>query len=69
MLWFDAIGDVGAERAGLAAGVIPIAALVTGVPLGIASLDTAAIVGTAIVATGVAIGLRSRHDHAAMVIS
>jgi drug/metabolite transporter (DMT)-like permease len=69
VLWFDAIGDVGSERAGLAAGVIPIAALATGVPLGIASLNTAAILGTVIVVAGVAIGLRSRRDHTAMVIA
>ncbi len=62
-LWFRAIGQVGADRAGLAAGVIPIAALATGVPLGVAHLDLSAVVGTGIVTCGIALGLRARqHD-------
>lgn len=62
VLWFDAIGTVGAERAGLAAGVIAIAALATGVPLGAARLTSGAVIGTAVVVAGIAVGLRRPRD-------
>jgi drug/metabolite transporter (DMT)-like permease len=58
-LWFLAVAEIGAEVAGLAAGIIPIAAVVTGVPLGVASLDARAIAGTALVSIGVVAGMRA----------
>ena len=56
--WYDAIGRLGADRAGLFAGVIPVSAVVTTVALGLGRPSTADLAGAALVAAGVVIGLR-----------
>lgn len=60
VLWFDAVRSIGAAVAGLAAGVIPITALATGLPLGVASTGPIALVGIGVVVIGITIGLRHR---------
>jgi drug/metabolite transporter (DMT)-like permease len=57
-LWFLAVAEVGGDLAGLAAGIIPITAIATGLPLGVASVDAAAVGGAVLVATGLVVGLR-----------
>ncbi|MFI0451000.1 DMT family transporter [Actinomadura sp. 6N118] len=58
LLWYDAIGRLGADRAGLFAGVIPVSAVITTVALGLGSPGPADLAGAALVAVGVVIGLR-----------
>ncbi|GAA1839055.1 DMT family transporter [Actinomadura bangladeshensis] len=60
LLWYDAIGRLGADRAGLFAGLIPVSALVTTVALGLDRPGPADLAGAALVAAGVAVGLRAR---------
>ncbi|MGI5167355.1 DMT family transporter [Spirillospora sp. CA-253888] len=59
LLWYDAIGRLGADRAGLFAGVIPISAVVTTVVLGLAAPTAADLAGAGLVAVGVVAGLRT----------
>ncbi|MCW2915976.1 MAG: transrane protein [Actinomycetia bacterium] len=58
ILWYDSLGRLGADRAGLFAGIIPISAVVTTVTLGLGTLGPADLAGAALVAAGVVIGLR-----------
>ena len=60
LLWYDAIGRLGADRAGLFAGLIPVSAVVTTVVLGVDRPGPADLAGAALVAAGVAVGLRAR---------
>ncbi|MFF1571299.1 DMT family transporter [Leifsonia sp. NPDC058292] len=66
-LWYDALRKLGADRAGLFAGLVPIGALVTTVVLGLGRVGPADLAGAVLVATGVVIGLhrpkprRARH--------
>jgi drug/metabolite transporter (DMT)-like permease len=60
LLWYDAIGRLGADRAGLFAGLIPVSAVVTTVALGLDRPGPADLAGAALVAAGVAVGLRAR---------
>ena len=58
-LWYDAIGRIGADRAGLFAGLIPVSAVVTTMALGLGRPGTADLVGSALVAAGVVVGMRA----------
>ncbi|MFC4911117.1 DMT family transporter [Actinomadura gamaensis] len=58
LLWYDALGLMGADRAGLFAGMIPVSAVLTTVLLGIATPRPAEVAGAALVAVGVGLGLR-----------
>ncbi|MFC5182022.1 DMT family transporter [Actinomadura harenae] len=58
LLWYDALGRMGADRAGLFAGMIPVSAVATTMILGIATPRPAEIAGAALVAVGVVLGLR-----------
>ncbi|GAA4224734.1 DMT family transporter [Actinomadura meridiana] len=60
LLWYGAIGRLGADRAGLFAGLIPISAVITTVALGVDRPGAADLTGAALVAAGVAVGLRAR---------
>lgn len=67
VLWFLAVQSLGGEVAGLAAGVIPVAAAATGLVVGTTTVDIRVGVGIAIVVLGVAGGMqaargRSRAD-------
>ena len=58
VLWFLAVESVGGESAGLAAGVIPIAAALTGLAAGTTTVDVRVWIGVAVVVAGIAAGLR-----------
>lgn len=58
LMWYTAVGRLGAGRAGLFTGVVPISAAAIGVALGGAVPGPLVWLGTAVVATGVALGLR-----------
>ncbi|MEZ5217782.1 MAG: DMT family transporter [Ilumatobacteraceae bacterium] len=58
VLWFDAIESIGPAVAGLAAGAIPVAALVTGTLLGTAILTPSSLGGVVVVVAGIAVALR-----------
>jgi len=60
LVWYDALGRLGADRAGLFAGLIPISAVVTTVVLGLAVPGPADVAGAVLVGAGVVIGMRAR---------
>ncbi|MER7488666.1 DMT family transporter [Streptomyces sp. NPDC126497] len=57
-LWYDALRRLGADRAGLFAGLVPVGALLTTVVLGLGRAGPADVTGALLVAVGVAVGLR-----------
>ena len=59
LLWYSAVTRIGAGRAGLFTGVVPVAAAAGGVLLGGAMPSAPVWAGTAVVAVGLALGLRS----------
>lgn len=59
VLWFAALDVIGAALAGVAAGAIPITALITGAAVGTAHLAPANLLGIAVVVGGTAIALRA----------
>ncbi|MEO7398277.1 MAG: DMT family transporter [Ilumatobacteraceae bacterium] len=59
VLWFLAIERVGGALTGLAAGVIPIAAAVTGLMVGRTTIDLSVLGGTVVVASGIVVGIAS----------
>ncbi|MFC8420515.1 DMT family transporter [Streptomyces sp. NPDC057236] len=63
-LWYDALRRLGADRAGLFAGLVPVGALLTTVALGLGRAGPADVTGALLVAVGVAVGLRQpRRDN------
>ncbi len=56
-LWYDALPRLGADRAGLFAGVVPTGAIVTTVLLGLGTPAVAELGGAALVIAGLALGL------------
>ncbi|WP_207400942.1 DMT family transporter [Actinomadura roseirufa] len=65
LLWYDALGRLGPDRAGLFAGVIPISAVAATVALGIDPPGPADLAGAVLVGCGVVIGLRAPHPNPA----
>ncbi|MBB5956252.1 drug/metabolite transporter (DMT)-like permease [Saccharothrix tamanrassetensis] len=59
-LWYFAVAQLGADRAGVLIGLMPVAGLVAAVALGAQELTVVALVGATTVALGCAIGLRGR---------
>ncbi|NGO79335.1 DMT family transporter [Streptomyces sp. YC504] len=57
-LWYDALRRLGADRAGLFAGLVPVGALLTTAALGLGAVGPADLAGALLVAAGVALGLR-----------
>jgi drug/metabolite transporter (DMT)-like permease len=57
VLWYDALGRIGADRAGLFAGLIPVSAAVTTMVLGLGTPNAAELTGALLVGCGVAAGL------------
>jgi drug/metabolite transporter (DMT)-like permease len=57
LLWYDALGRIGADRAGLFAGLIPVSAAVTTMVLGLGTPSAAELTGALLVGCGVAAGL------------
>ncbi|GAB3675577.1 hypothetical protein GCM10027589_45640 [Actinocorallia lasiicapitis] len=64
LLWYDALGRLGPDRASLFAGVIPISAAATTVALGLGVPSGATLAGCLLVAAGVTYGttLGGGHD-------
>ncbi|SFP36592.1 Permease of the drug/metabolite transporter (DMT) superfamily [Amycolatopsis arida] len=61
--WYFAVGVLGADRAGLLIGVMPVAGLAVAVLLGAQALAALDVVGALLVGAGVALGLRAkRHE-------
>jgi drug/metabolite transporter (DMT)-like permease len=58
VLWYSAVAELGADRAGVLVGVMPVAALVVSVVLGAQRFAALDFVGAALIAAGVACGLR-----------
>lgn len=56
--WYTGVSVLGADRAGVLVGLMPVAGLVTAVLLGRQSLTLVAAAGTLVVAAGCALGLR-----------
>jgi drug/metabolite transporter (DMT)-like permease len=59
LLWYDALPRLGADRAGLFAGLVPVGAIVTTVLLGLATPTATELGGAALVIAGLAVGLTS----------
>jgi drug/metabolite transporter (DMT)-like permease len=57
ILWYDALGRLGADRAGLFAGLIPVSAVATTMVLGLREPGTAELAGALLVGLGVVFGL------------
>jgi drug/metabolite transporter (DMT)-like permease len=57
LLWYDALPRLGADRAGLFAGVVPVGAIVTTVLLGLGTPTASELGGAALVVAGLALGL------------
>jgi drug/metabolite transporter (DMT)-like permease len=57
-LWYDALRRLGADRAGLFAGLVPVGALLTTAVLGLGGAGLADVAGALLVAAGVVLGLR-----------
>lgn len=60
VLWYSAVGRLGAGRAGLFTGVVPVAAAVGGVLLGGPLPTAAACVGVGVVVAGLLVGFGTR---------
>src|SRR3954451_10295569 len=60
VLWYSAVGGLGAARAGLLTGVAPVAATAAGVLLGAALPGPLVVTGVLLVAIGAAVGLGRR---------
>ncbi|MEN3536980.1 DMT family transporter [Microbispora sp. ZYX-F-249] len=58
-LWYRSLPRLGADRAGLFAGMIPVGAIATAALLGVAVPSAADLAGAALVISGIALGLRS----------
>ncbi len=74
IVWYDALTRIGADRAGLFAGLIPVASVVTTMLLGLRSPGTTDLAGALLVGCGVVSGLSApanrplavevpQHDH------
>jgi drug/metabolite transporter (DMT)-like permease len=61
LLWYDALPRLGADRAGLFAGLVPVGAIVTTVLLGLATPTATELGGAALVIAGLAVGLTRSH--------
>jgi drug/metabolite transporter (DMT)-like permease len=62
VMWYDAIGRLGADRAALFAGLIPVSAVATTMALGLRAPNASEIAGAILVACGVVTGLRERAE-------
>lgn len=59
VLWYYALPRMGADRAGLFAGVVPVGAMLTGIVIGVGWPTATDLLGAALVGAGVAIGVRN----------
>jgi len=59
VLWYSGLRRLGVERAGLFAGLVPVAALLTAAAVGTTTLSLARLAGVVVVGAGVTIGMKS----------
>ncbi|GAA2235161.1 MULTISPECIES: DMT family transporter [Kitasatospora] len=64
LLWYAALSRLGAERAGLFAGLIPVTAALSGALLGTGALHAGELSGAVLVGLGVCLGLSLPQRHA-----
>jgi hypothetical protein len=64
VLWYSGVHRLRVERAGLFAGLMPVAALVTSAAVGAAVLTLPRLAGAVAVGAGVALGMTRRHEQA-----
>jgi drug/metabolite transporter (DMT)-like permease len=57
VLWFRAVDRIGGDVAGLTGGLIPVAAVATGLPLGVVTVDPRTVAGLALVTGGLVAGV------------
>jgi EamA-like transporter family len=57
-LWYSAVRRLGVERAGLFAGLVPVAALVTSAAVGAAAFTLGRLAGAVAVGAGIALGMK-----------
>ncbi|WP_157440280.1 DMT family transporter [Actinokineospora inagensis] len=62
VVWYQAVGVLGADRAGVLIGVMPGAGLAVSIALGVQGLTVQAIAGVALVGAGCVIGLLNRES-------
>lgn len=62
IVWYDALGRIGADRAGLFAGLIPVSAVATTMALGLRTPGSAELAGALLVGLGVIFGLLRSAD-------
>nr|WP_037306502.1 DMT family transporter [Amycolatopsis orientalis] len=60
VLWYSAVSVLGADRAGVLVGLMPVAGLVVSLALGMQDFRFSQLIGVALVSSGVVIGLRRR---------
>ncbi|MFI6904120.1 EamA family transporter [Nonomuraea sp. NPDC050394] len=68
-LWYSALPRLGAGRAGLFAGMIPVGAIVTGVVLGVATPSAYDLLGAGLVIVGIVAGLTARRGSSTASVS
>jgi drug/metabolite transporter (DMT)-like permease len=68
-LWYDALPRLGADRAGLFAGVVPVGAIVTTVLLGLGTPTATELGGVVLVIAGLAIGLTPRRPQTPVIVA
>ncbi|MQS11345.1 DMT family transporter [Streptomyces kaniharaensis] len=59
LLWYGALERLGADRAGLFAGLVPVTAAVSGAVTGTGALRSGELVGAVLVGVGVCVGVRA----------
>ena len=64
VLWFGAVQQLGADKAGLLIGLMPVAAVVVDAALNGRTPSPADVAGTALVAAGVVVGARPARTRA-----
>ncbi|MEV0615033.1 DMT family transporter [Nonomuraea sp. NPDC050404] len=67
-LWYTSLPKLGPGRAGLFAGLIPVAAIVTGAVLGVALPSAYDLLGAALVIAGILVGLTAERPGAPAVV-
>ncbi|MCO5972142.1 DMT family transporter [Actinoallomurus soli] len=69
LLWYDALGRIGADRAGLFAGLIPVSAAITTMVMGLGTPSAAELAGVLLVGCGVAAGLGGSKGRSAPAVA
>lgn len=62
LLWYTALGVLGAERAGLFSGLVPVSAAASALVLGTGDVRPVQLAGTVLVGAGVVLGMRMSRE-------